>query len=246
MPLLFFPRQPHHCLYYLLSDVTYVVQESAAHVILFVLFFHLTLLSDYSSKVIYINFFLIFHYLDPKLLFNSKLVLRKYIISFSQHPSIIVWYFAPTFFFVIRGSNPLMEKCVEHNVNKFSSRPFSSPQQRKLIDFLPSILLLILVNDKVLINGQGSLVRSQEYNGGALALGSKKSGSVSTGGEIMKSPSLNLHEPSCEELRAMWQFSKRQSRASEITNEIPTYHDPFTYNVWDPPYYPTTTRSMGG
>lgn len=142
-----------------------------------------------------------------------------------------------------------MEKCVEHIVNTFSSRPFSTPQQRKLIDFLPSILLLILVNDKVLINGQGSLGRLHEYNGGAqalTALGSKKSGSVSTGGEIMKSPSLNLHEPTCEELRAMWQFSKRQSRASEITNEIPTYHDPFTYNVWDPPFYPSTTRSMGG
>jgi hypothetical protein len=126
---------------------------------------------------------------------------------------------------------------------------FSTQQQRKLIDFLPSILLLILVNDKVLINGQGSLVRSPDYNAGAqglTALSSKKSGSVPTGGEIMKSPSLNLHEPSCEELRAMWQFSKRQSRASEITNEIPTYHDPFSYNVWDPPYYPTTTRSMGG
>lgn len=104
----------------------------------------------------------------------------------------------------------------------------------------------------MLINGQGSLVHSQEYNGandganGLSALSSKKSGSGPAVGEIMKTSSLNLHEPSCEELRAMWQFSKRQSRASEITNEIPTYHDPFTYNVWDPPYFPTTTRSMGG
>lgn len=57
-------------------------------------------------------------------------------------------------------------------------------------------------------------------------------------------PIINSHEPSCEELRAMWRFSKRQSRASEITNEIPTYRDPFSYNVWEP-YYPTT-RSMGG
>lgn len=112
----------------------------------------------------------------------------------------------------------------------------------------------MLLNDKVLINGQDSLVRSQEYNGangamkGLTALSSKKSGNIPAGGggEIMKTSSLNLHEPSCEELRAMWQFSKRQSRASEITNEIPTYHDPFTYNVWDPPYFPSTTRSMGG
>lgn len=107
----------------------------------------------------------------------------------------------------------------------------------------------------MLINGQGALARSQEYgstSGGGTkmlaVLNSKKSTSVPAGGggEIMKTSSLNLHEPSCEELRAMWQFSKRQSRASEITNEIPTYHDPFTYNVWDPPFYPTTTRSMGG
>ncbi|KAK9497423.1 hypothetical protein O3M35_004133 [Rhynocoris fuscipes] len=40
-------------------------------------------------------------------------------------------------------------------------------------------------------------------------------------------------EPSCEELRAMWRYSKRQSRAAEITNEIPTYRDPFAFNVWE-------------
>lgn len=40
-------------------------------------------------------------------------------------------------------------------------------------------------------------------------------------------------EPSCEELRTMWRFSRRQSRAAEITNEIPTYRDPFAYNVWE-------------
>ncbi|XP_014293828.1 uncharacterized protein [Halyomorpha halys] len=43
----------------------------------------------------------------------------------------------------------------------------------------------------------------------------------------------NIKEPSCEELRAMWRFSKRQSRAAEITNEIPTYRDPFAFNVWE-------------
>ncbi|XP_063220533.1 uncharacterized protein LOC134529905 [Bacillus rossius redtenbacheri] len=50
-------------------------------------------------------------------------------------------------------------------------------------------------------------------------------------------------EPSCEELRAMWIFSKRQSRATEITNDIPAYRDPFAYNVWEP--YPRA-RSAGG
>nr|XP_023011810.1 uncharacterized protein LOC111502074 [Leptinotarsa decemlineata] len=51
-------------------------------------------------------------------------------------------------------------------------------------------------------------------------------------------------EPTCEELKAMWRFSKRQSRAAEITNEIPMYRDPFMDNVWEP-YY-ATSRSIGG
>lgn len=51
-------------------------------------------------------------------------------------------------------------------------------------------------------------------------------------------------EPSCEELKAMWRFSKRQSRAAEVTNEIPMYRDPFNENVWES-YYPTS-RSLGG
>lgn len=51
-------------------------------------------------------------------------------------------------------------------------------------------------------------------------------------------------EPSCEELKAMWRFSKRQSRAAEITNEIPTYRDPFTYNIWNP-YYTKPIHTEG-
>ncbi|XP_046747518.1 uncharacterized protein LOC124411972 [Diprion similis] len=53
----------------------------------------------------------------------------------------------------------------------------------------------------------------------------------------------NMEEPSCEELRAMWRYSKRQSRAAEITNEIPTYRDPFSYNVWEP-YLDRTQSSL--
>ncbi|XP_049845714.1 uncharacterized protein LOC126298429 [Schistocerca gregaria] len=49
-------------------------------------------------------------------------------------------------------------------------------------------------------------------------------------------------EPTCEELRAMWRFSKRQSRITELTNEVPMYKDPFAYNVWEP--Y-GQTRSLG-
>ncbi|XP_053968081.1 uncharacterized protein LOC128869538 [Anastrepha ludens] len=70
--------------------------------------------------------------------------------------------------------------------------------------------------------------------------------SAHSGGEVVvpKTFPLSAQEPSCEQLRAMWIFSKRQSRAAEITNEIPTYRDPFVFNVWEP-YY-STVRSMGG
>lgn len=37
-------------------------------------------------------------------------------------------------------------------------------------------------------------------------------------------------------LRFLNSFSRRQSRAAEITNEIPTYRDPFKYNIWEPLY----------
>ncbi|XP_039299287.1 uncharacterized protein LOC111058064 [Nilaparvata lugens] len=60
------------------------------------------------------------------------------------------------------------------------------------------------------------------------------------------------NEPTCEQLRVMWRFSKRQSRAAEITNELPTYRDPLAYNVWDAyatyrdPLSYARTRSGGG
>ncbi|XP_055384439.1 bromodomain-containing protein DDB_G0270170 [Condylostylus longicornis] len=94
--------------------------------------------------------------------------------------------------------------------------------------------------NSVVTNG-GSTGGSTSSNGGSGSSSSNSPGS----GEVMNPRSLPLiGEPTCEELRAMWRFSKRQSRASEITNEIPTYRDPFTYNVWLP-YYPTT-RSLAG
>ncbi|KAM8702852.1 hypothetical protein ACLKA7_005188 [Drosophila subpalustris] len=70
-------------------------------------------------------------------------------------------------------------------------------------------------------------------------------GPVRAVGEVFvpKTFPLSSQEPSCEELRAMWIFSKRQSRAAEITNEIPTYRDPFTYNVWEPLY--PSSRMLG-
>ena len=54
----------------------------------------------------------------------------------------------------------------------------------------------------------------------------------------------NMAEPSCEELRAMWRYSKRQSRAAETTNELPMYRDPFSYNVWET--YPSRSQSSLG
>ncbi|XP_017769289.1 PREDICTED: uncharacterized protein LOC108557326 isoform X2 [Nicrophorus vespilloides] len=74
-----------------------------------------------------------------------------------------------------------------------------------------------------------TITRNKEYRGS---------------GEVVSGKDAVNNEPTCEELKAMWRFSKRQSRAAEITNEIPTYRDPFAYNVWEP-YY-ARSRSMGG
>ncbi|KAJ3639335.1 hypothetical protein Zmor_002698 [Zophobas morio] len=74
-----------------------------------------------------------------------------------------------------------------------------------------------------------ALPRTKEYRGSS---------------EVVSGKNGVAGEPSCEELKAMWRFSKRQSRAAEITNEIPMYRDPFSDNVWEP-YY-ATSRSMGG
>ncbi|XP_066248895.1 uncharacterized protein [Euwallacea similis] len=61
-------------------------------------------------------------------------------------------------------------------------------------------------------------------------------------GEVTKSGIQS--EPTCDELKAMWRFSKRQSRAAELTNELPMYPDPFADNVWQPFY--ATSRSIVG
>ncbi|CAD6241933.1 GSCOCG00009382001-RA-CDS [Cotesia congregata] len=54
----------------------------------------------------------------------------------------------------------------------------------------------------------------------------------------------NKAEPTCEELRAMWRYSKRQSRAVEVTNDLPMYRDPFSYNVWET--YPVRSQPSIG
>ncbi|XP_006619257.1 uncharacterized protein LOC102675054 isoform X1 [Apis dorsata] len=43
---------------------------------------------------------------------------------------------------------------------------------------------------------------------------------------------VDLTEPTCEELRAMWRYTKRQSRAAKTTTGYSLYPDPFSYNVW--------------
>ncbi|XP_044741464.1 uncharacterized protein LOC123302558 [Chrysoperla carnea] len=70
-------------------------------------------------------------------------------------------------------------------------------------------------------------------------------------GEVLNSKSSSddtpAGEPSCDQLRAMWRFSKRQSRAAEMTNEIPSYRDPFINNVWQAPFDTyARSRSLGG
>lgn len=43
---------------------------------------------------------------------------------------------------------------------------------------------------------------------------------------------VDLTEPTCEELRAMWRNTKRQSRAAKTTTGYSLYPDPFSFKVW--------------
>ena len=53
-----------------------------------------------------------------------------------------------------------------------------------------------------------------------------------------------IGEPSCEELRAMWRYHKRQSRRAELTNQIPSF-EPIYWQL-PPPPPPGTIKSFGG
>ncbi|EDW83545.2 uncharacterized protein Dwil_GK13621, isoform B [Drosophila willistoni] len=107
------------------------------------------------------------------------------------------------------------------------------------IDYLVILICLLLGKSNAnYLNG-----RSRDYAGESSSAG-KDVGTVAVGEVFVpKTFPLGSQEPTCEELRAMWIFSKRQSRAAEITNEIPTYRDPFTYNVWEPLY--SNSRMLG-
>ncbi|XP_076229682.1 uncharacterized protein LOC116434085 [Nomia melanderi] len=50
---------------------------------------------------------------------------------------------------------------------------------------------------------------------------------------------VDLSEPTCEELRAMWRYTKRQSRAAKTTG-YSFYPDPFSYDMWKP--YPESAK----
>ncbi|XP_037876853.1 uncharacterized protein LOC105842607 [Bombyx mori] len=52
---------------------------------------------------------------------------------------------------------------------------------------------------------------------------------------------INKDEPTCDQLKAMWRFSKRQARAPEIMNEVSSYRDPLMYNEW--PVYTAVPRA---
>ncbi|KAF7390916.1 hypothetical protein HZH66_009396 [Vespula vulgaris] len=39
-------------------------------------------------------------------------------------------------------------------------------------------------------------------------------------------------EPTCKELRTMWRYTKRQSRAIQVMNKLPFVQDFFAYNAW--------------
>ncbi|XP_017875416.1 uncharacterized protein LOC108622213 isoform X2 [Ceratina calcarata] len=51
------------------------------------------------------------------------------------------------------------------------------------------------------------------------------------GGDIAEKR-VDLMEPTCEELRTMWRYTKRQSRAAKTTTGYSLYPDPFVYNMW--------------
>lgn len=65
-------------------------------------------------------------------------------------------------------------------------------------------------------------------------------------GDIGDKRGMDLTEPSCDELRAMWRYTKRQSRAAKTTNGYPMYPPPFYSNVWHGVAFPDRTKfSMG-
>ncbi|XP_063705342.1 uncharacterized protein LOC134834553 [Culicoides brevitarsis] len=124
------------------------------------------------------------------------------------------------------------------NILRFSSAGTMYSFYQKVLLTFTAVVLILSSNEHSIAHGQdlfgkrdyGLERNSADANGEAIATNSLSS--------------LSPNEPSCEELRMMWRFSKRQSRSSEISNELPTYRDPFAYNIWKP--YNPSTRSFEG
>ncbi|XP_063630174.1 uncharacterized protein LOC134801495 [Cydia splendana] len=66
-------------------------------------------------------------------------------------------------------------------------------------------------------------------------------GLLPRGSRVRVSEPPKSDEPSCDQLKAMWRFSKRQARAPEIMNEVNSFRDPLMYNEW--PAYTALPRA---
>lgn len=129
-------------------------------------------------------------------------------------------------------------KICSQNRNSRSQRPFVGHRRSRRNDALVLSFFLFLAFAGT---SYGAPSGSQSQSGG-------ESGRTAGSGEVALKDSnwLKGYEPSCDELRTMWRFSKRQSRAAEITNEIPTYRtDPFAMNMWQPqPNQPIISKQV--
>lgn len=118
---------------------------------------------------------------------------------------------------------------------------------RKWLLVLSLHLVTVFFNDMISQAGAGivtsnSVVQSPPYN----PLSSTKDvfqRRLFKGREVIPPVSSNIipGEPSCEELRAMWRYYKRQSRA-ELTNEIPRFGSNLFWDI--PPGSPMQNHQM--
>lgn len=115
---------------------------------------------------------------------------------------------------------------------------------RRLLPLHSLLLLLLCLTSRSVLSAPSPDAQSASANS-VVQAGTAAVGSA----EVMLPKDANWlkgYEPSCDELRAMWRFSKRQSRASEITNEIPTFRaDPFSLNMW-PASKPMPNKQTSG
>ncbi|XP_014606622.1 PREDICTED: uncharacterized protein LOC106788136 isoform X2 [Polistes canadensis] len=51
--------------------------------------------------------------------------------------------------------------------------------------------------------------------------------------EVGDNPMDDIREPTCKELRTIWRYTKRQSRAIQVMNKLPFLQDFFAYDAWN-------------